>query len=79
MSVFHLQEKALPLRLPYNRTTSSVNLVAGFFFFFLRGLISCTVGEQRYYAVGQLFVCDRTSIINQLDGDKAIQARLIRK
>lgn len=77
MSVFHLQEKALPLRLPYNRTTSSVNLVARFFFFFLRGLISCTVGEQSYYAVGQLFVCDRTSIINQLDGDKAIQARLI--
>lgn len=77
MSVFHLQEKALPLRLPYNRTTSSVNLVPGFFFFFfLRGLISCTVGEQSYYAVGQLFVCDRTSIINQLDGDKAIQARL---
>lgn len=74
MSVFHLQEKALPLRLPYNRTTSSVNLVA---FFFLRGLISCTVGEQSYYAVGQLFVCDRTSIINQLDDDKAIQARLI--
>ena len=74
MSVFHLQEKALPLRLPYNRTTSSVNLVAPFFF--LRGLISCTVGEQSYYAVGQLFVCDRTSIINQLDDDKAIQARL---
>lgn len=75
MSVFHLQEKALPLRLPYNGTTSSVNLVARFFFF-LRGLISCTVGEQSYYAVGQLFFCDRTSIINQLDDDKAIQARL---
>lgn len=77
MSVFHLQEKALPLRLPYNGTTSSVNLVARFFFcFVLRGLISCTVGEQSYYAVGQLLVCDKTSIINQLDDDKEIQAKL---